>query len=85
MFDIIFLYKICFKIYAIERTYKKEKNGVPNREEILRNHVNFEESEKGDGKEDKLGLLKKSFTQGIFKKGGKNDGNINDKKDCVIF
>ena len=77
--------KICFKIYAIERTYKKEKNGVPNREEILRNHVNFEESEKGDGKEDKLGLLKKSFTQGIFKKGGKNDGNINDKKDCMIF
>ena len=78
--------KICFKIYAIEKTYKKEKKGMPNREEILRNHINFEENEKDDDKkEDKLSLLKRSFTQGLFKKGGKGEGSTNDKKDCVIY
>ena len=38
--------KICFKIYAYEEIEKKGKKGIPNRDEILRSHVNFEENEK---------------------------------------
>ena len=68
--------KICFKIYAIERTYKKEKKGVPKREEILINHVKYEESQKNEGQESGGNILKRSYTQ--LKK-------FSEKKDCVIF
>ena len=73
--------KICFKIYAIERTDKKEKKGVPNREEILKNHIKFQENEKNENQHgNAINFLKRSYTQ--FKKGTRN---INDKKDCLIY
>ena len=76
--------KICFKIYAIEKTDKKEKKGVPSKEEIVRSHATFQEKEKQE--ESITAFLKRSFTQsGIFKKKGNNNGDGNNKKDCIIF
>lgn len=42
--------KMCFKVYAYETVEIKEKTGVPNREEILKSHVHFDE---GDDKSSK--------------------------------
>ena len=76
--------KICFKIYAIEKTDKKEKKGVPSKEEIVRSHATFQEKEKQE--ESITAFLKRSFTQsGLFKKKGNNNGDGNNKKDCIIY
>ena len=70
--------KICFKIYAIEKIEKKGKKGLPKKEEILKN---YETIKRNENNEKKAGLLKKAIAKGFIKKGG----NINDKKNCVIF
>jgi hypothetical protein len=70
--------KICFKIYAIEKIEKKGKKGVPKKEEIIKNYETIKINENN---EKKAGLLKKAIAKGLIKKGG----NINDKKNCVIF
>ena len=70
--------KICFKIYAIEKIEKKGKKGVPKKEEIIKN---YETIKRNENNEKKAGLLKKAIAKGLIKKGG----NINDKKNCVIF
>ena len=77
--------KICFLIYAIEKTEKREKKGIPKREEILKNHVAIKENEKNEEKGNGNYLLKRSFTQTFIKKLGKNGINFKDKKDCNIF
>ena len=76
--------KICFKIYAIENTFKKGKKGVPNKEEILRNYEHSEEKTKKN-EENKNKLIKKYVNKGLIKKDGKNNGKLNYKKDCLIF
>ena len=70
--------KICFKIYAIEKIEKKGKKGLPKKEEIIKN---YETIKRNENNEKKAGLLKKAIAKGLIKKGG----NINDKKNCVIF
>jgi len=89
--------KICFKIYAYEEIDKREKKGTPNRDEILKSHVNFGITE-NDGNKDNASTQdnkkgKKALTR--FKTSGnvrkdpkstKNESDIKDKdKDCSIF
>ena len=77
--------KICFKIYAIEKIDKKEKKGIPSREEILRSHIIEEKSKKADENDKEKGnFLTRSNTLGFLKKLKGNDED-KDKKDCTIF
>ena len=48
--DINFLQKdkICFMVYAYEEIEKKERKGVPNREEILAGQVLFKDNDNGE-------------------------------------
>ena len=77
--------KICFKIYAIEKIDKKEKKGIPSREEILRSHIIEEKSKKADENDKEKGnFVTRSNTLGFLKKLKGNDED-KDKKDCTIF
>ena len=77
--------KICFKIYAIEKIDKKEKKGIPSREEILRSHITEEKSKKADENDKEKGnFVTRSNTLGFLKKLKGNDED-KDKKDCTIF
>ena len=91
--------KICFKIYAIEEITKKGKKGIPNREEILRGQVNFEDNTNNakdkktnnDNNKDNRNRTKTMMrfkTTGNVRKSGKANNNIGGKdkdKDCLIY
>ena len=90
--------KICFKIYAYETVEIKEKKGIPNKEEITKNHIKFnlntkinEENKKNN--EEKKSKMKKSMTRfntsgnlrkTLTTKSSKNIKTLKDK-DCFIF
>ena len=85
--------KICFKVYAYESVEIQGKKGIPNKEDILNNHVKFDINTKNNQKEEKKGKTGKSMVR--FKtstdlrktltiKSSKNMQNIKDK-DCIIF
>lgn len=85
--------KICFKVYAYETVEIQGKKGIPNKEDILNNHVKFDINTKNNQKEEKKGKTGKSMVR--FKtstdlrktltiKSSKNMQNIKDK-DCIIF
>ena len=91
--------KICFKIYAYEEIEKKGKKGVPNRDEILRKNLHFEEnddnsaSKAGDNNSKPktrmtrfktVGNLKKNNKSSNDKKDGNKTSGTNDK-DCLIY
>ena len=89
--------KICFKIYAYEEIDKREKKGTPNRDEILKSHVNFGFTENDnnkdnastqDNKKGKKALTRFKTSGNVRKdpKSTKNESDIKDKdKDCSIF
>ena len=87
--------KICFKIYAIEEIPKKEKIGIPNREEIMKSHVNFEDNNEkaennNNNKDNKVRAktMKRFKTTGNIRKDGKSSANGEGKdkdKDCLIY
>ena len=77
--------KICFKIYAYEEIPKKERKGIPNREEILRTHSNIEEFNVNDNQLKKSSLTK-TKTVNFLRKYDKDGKNGLDKdKDCSIY
>jgi len=89
--------KICFKIYAYEEIEKREKKGTPNRDEILKSHVTFGDTENDNDKDNvstqdnKKGkkTLSRFKTTGNVRKESKSTKNISDikdkDKDCSIF
>ena len=88
--------KICFKVYAYETVEIKEKKGVPNKDEILKNNlgVHFNVDNNNDTNKEKkkpIPLAKTRFnTQKNIRnaKSSKSIPKILDKdkdKDCLIF
>ena len=87
--DIKFLMedKMCFKVYAYETVDVKEKTGVPNREEILKSHVHFDEGDDKKSKHVPLAQTRANTEKNLRNnqsKSSKNLINLNDK-DCLIF
>ena len=81
--------KMCFKIYAYETVEIKEKTGVPNREEILKSHVHFDEGDDKSSKHVPLANTRSNTEKNLRNnqsksKSSKNLINLNDK-DCLIF
>ena len=79
--------KMCFKVYAYETVDIKEKTGVPNREEILKSHVHFDEGDDKKSKHVPLAQTRANTEKNLrnnHSKSSKNLINLNDK-DCLIF
>ena len=81
--------KMCFKVYAYETVEIKEKTGVPNREEILKSHVHFDEGDDKSSKHVPLANTRSNTEKNLRNnqsksKSSKNLINLNDK-DCLIF
>ena len=90
--------KVCFKIYAYETVEKKGKLGLPNRDEIIINQVQFKINDSNNNSKknkEKTNRLKRSMTRantsGNLKKSmTKSTKNIKvlkdlKDKDCLIF
>ena len=84
--------KMCFKIYAYETIEIKEKTGVPNRDEILKSHVRFQEEkvEKEEKKSKKVVPLAKTRYKSANKLRSNNSNSSKafkdlSDKDCLIF
>ena len=83
--------KICFMVYAYEEVTKKEKLGVPNRDEILGGHVsfgvNFNESIAEGTEKNKKSLARNKTSSNVRKqsKSCKKELKNNQDKDCLIY
>ena len=87
--------KICFKIYAYEEIQKKGKKGVPNRDEILKSQVKFENNEADNAnntdnappqeEKKRTKTMTRFKTTGDVRKGAKSSKNLGENKDCIIY
>ena len=70
--------KICFKIYAFETLQKKGRKPVPNKETIVKNHMEVIFNDEFTGNGDKNDIVQRfnSISEG---------NNQNKNKDCIIF
>ena len=70
--------KICFKIYAFETLQKKGRKPVPNKETIVKNHMEVIFNDEFTGNGDKNDIVQRfnSISEG---------NNRNKNKDCIIF
>ena len=74
--------KICFKIYAYEEIQKKGKKGIPNRDEILKSHISFEENIIAiDTKSRKKTMTRFKTTGNLRKDANKSSDNNEENKD----
>ena len=72
--------KICFKIYAFETLPKKERNPLPSKESIIRNHMEIRFNDEVSGNNgDKNNVYRKFYSSKL------DDNNPNKNKDCNIF
>ena len=79
--------KMCFKVYAYETVDIKEKVGVPDREEILKSHVRFDEGDDKTSKKVPLAKSRFNTEKSLKSKHSKSTNNLIDlsDKDCLIF
>ena len=70
--------KICFKIYAFETLQKKGRKPVPNKETIVKNHMEviFNDEFTDNGDKNNIAQRFNSISEG---------NNQNKNKDCIIF
>ncbi len=70
--------KICFKIYAFETLQKKGRKPVPNKETIVKNHMEVIFNDEFTDNGDKNNIVQRfnSISEG---------NNQNKNKDCIIF
>ena len=70
--------KICFKIYAFETLQKKGRKPVPNKETIVKNHMEVIFNDEFTDNGDKNNIVQRfnSISEG---------NNRNKNKDCIIF
>ena len=76
--------KICFKIYAYEEVQKKEKKGVPNRDEILKSHTSFAADNDPETTAPPV-QKKRAKTMAKFKTTTNVRKDARSSKDCTIY